>query len=744
MHRSTRTMATVSALLALSAAPTLRGEVRLPVIFGDHAVLQRDEPLPVWGWATPGEKVQIQLDREKAVAAVTDADGNWRATLAPHPAGGPHTLTVTGANTLKRADLYFGEVWLCSGQSNMAFLVRSALDFEKEQAAAGFPEIRHITVPRQFSPTPTPDVPPCEWQVCSPETVGGFSAAAYFFGRKLHRELGVPIGLIDSSWGGTLIEPWTPLCGFRMTPALTSILKRIQLQLPDNSEHRERMSSALDAAAAWLTETRRAVNENKPIGAPPSIPKELLPFENHQDPTVLYNRMIHGLVPFGIRGAIWYQGESNHHDGMMYYEKTKALIGGWRSLWNKPNLPLYIVQIAPYKYGAEAPEIVARFWEAQAKAATLPNIGWTVIQDVGDIGNIHPRNKQAVGLRLALQALARTYGRKDIVWSGPVFDRMKIEPGAIRVFFSHVHSGLTSRDHEPLTWFELFDRDGEEFVSADARIDGDTVVVSSAKAPNPVAIRFGWSKIAEPNLMNKEGLPAAPFRAGTIPKIDYLSRAVPEAKDLTLVYDLDLHNLGRSVRYDVDRHGEIAGAIDRIAYFLELKPKNGKAQYVYVAMDPFTVDLSKIGVPVLDAKAHFQVRANNLTVISNVPGVVTGTGIAGNIEFWPNNYGPDNTAKVPNASNAVWDFGDQPSDPVDGYGCMQVHNYGAKQTVFALNTWKSGANADLGIGNSPPKPVLSGQANLTSRTRDWTFQRNAAMYTHKRLRVFVHLKPTSN
>jgi len=727
-------------ILSTCALPA-RGDIRLPVIFGDHAVLQRDERVPVWGWAAPGEQIRVQLDQEQPVATEADARGRWRVDLPPHKAGGPHTLVIQGKNTLKRTDLWFGEVWLCSGQSNMAFTVNRALNYEEERAKANYPRIRHITIPREFSPVPTEDVPSCEWQVCSPETVGGFSAVAYFFGRELHSRLKVPVGLINSSWGGTRIEPWTPLCGFEQVPTLAHIVNQIRLQMPDTSEHKERLTAYLASLEGWLKQARDALGKKVAVAPPPAFPKELLPFNNHQQPAVLYNRMIHGLVPFGIRGTIWYQGESNHRDGMLYVDKMKALIQGWRTVWKKSDLPFYFVQIAPYQYGNEAPDVLPLFWEAQSAAARLPHTGMVVINDVGNIHDIHPRNKQAVGKRLALQALARTYGFGDIVWSGPTFDHMKIEGSAIRIYFKHVGSGLASRDGKPLTWFELYDPETEEFVPADARIDGDTVVVSNPKISRPVAVRFAWHKIAEPNLMNKEGLPAAPFRAGSIPRIDCLPKAVPEAKDFQLVYDLDLHNIGRHIRYDVDRHSAVKGPFDRIAYFLELKQKGKKTQYVWVAMDPFTQDPAKIGIPTPESKAHFQTRVRNMTVISNVPGLVTGTGLSGNIEFWPNNYGPANSAHVPNASDAVWDFGDQPGPPVDGYGCMQVHNYQAKQTIFAINTWKGGSRADIGIGNSPPKPTIpGGRAELVKRTRDWTFQNNAGMYTHKRLRVFVRPK----
>jgi sialate O-acetylesterase len=239
--------------------------------------------------------------------------------------------------------------------------------------------------------------------------------------------------------------------------------------------------------------------------------------------------------------------------------------------------------------------------------------------------------------------------------------------------------------------------------------------------------------------MNTEGLPAWPFRAGDVPRIDFLAKSVPEARDLVLVYDLDLKALGRDIRYTVDRTAEVKGAFDRVAYIIELRQPGEKTRFVYAAMDAFTDDLRKLGIPTLASKAHFHQAVQNLTVISNADGIATGTGLKGGIlEFWPNNYGPPNVLPVPNASGDVWDFGDQPTDPVDGYGSMQIGNAEAKQTLFAINCWNAAGNADIGIGNSPDKPVRpNGDANV-ARTRDWTFQHNAGQYGAARLRVLVH------
>jgi sialate O-acetylesterase len=352
-----------------------------------------------------------------------------------------------------------------------------------------------------------------------------------------------------------------------------------------------------------------------------------------------------------------------------------------------------------------------------------------VINDIGNLKDIHPVNKQEVGRRLALWALAKTYGQEKLVYCGPTFKAMSVEGEKLRLTFDHVGSGLASRDSKPLDWFEIIDADEGGFVKADAQIDGSAVLLSASGVKHPVAMRFAWSMLAEPNLMNAEGLPAGAFRAGTVPKRDLLALNVPEAKDYQLVYDLDLAKLGQSITYDADNHAQLHQPFDRIAYFLELQGSDSNTKYVYVSMDAFTDSLEKIGLPTAKSGAHFQRNVSNMNVYSNAKGIVTGTGLAGgNIEFWPNNYGPANSAKVPNASGQTYDFGDEPADPVNGYGSMQVHNHDAKQTLFALNHWPDGGRADVGIGNQP------------TGNPDWTFAANASSYPAKRLRVLVRCK----
>ncbi|MGQ9731094.1 MAG: sialate O-acetylesterase [Candidatus Zipacnadales bacterium] len=721
------TLMMTAAVIVIGNCTPLYAEVRLPHIFSHHMVLQRDMELPVWGWAEPGEEVQVKLAERPAVRTTAGEDGRWSVLLPPMEAGGPVTLTVTGRNTLTVEDILVGEVWLCSGQSNMEWPVSASENAEQEVAAANYPQIRHIKIPRVPASFPQEDFE-ATWQVCSPETAGSFTAVGYFFGRYLHQELKVPIGLVNSSWGGTRIEPWIPPRGFTGIEALQDLDRQLTLKDPRSAEYKQALADYLAQTEAWLAKARTALEQEAPLEPLAPYPEALKPFTEHQQPTTLYNGMIYPLVPYALRGAIWYQGESNHGEGMLYTEKMRALINGWRAVWQQPDMPFYYVQIAPYLYGAEDPYVLPQFWEAQAAALAIPHTGMAVIHDIGNLNDIHPRNKQEVGKRLALIALAKTYGQEKLVYSGPTFRELKLEGTRLRVYFDHVGGGLKSRDGAPLNWFEIIGRE-TDFCPAEAVIEGDSVVLSSPEVPDPVAVQFAWHKTATPNLMNAEGLPAVPFRAGEVPRRDFLKLRVKEAENYQLVLDLDLAKLGPDITYDVDNRAQVTGSFDRIAYFLELEKPGEPTRYVYVSMDAFTDDLGKVGVPTVASGAVFQTKVTNLNVVSNMPGIVTGENLTGgNIEFWPHNYGPANKAGVPKASGSLWDFGDQYSEPVDGYGSMQVHNHEAGQTLFAINHWKAGAKADIGIGNSD------------GDTRDWTFKANASEYTVKRLRVLVRPK----
>ena len=720
------------AALVFFAHP-LHAELRLPGFFGDHMVFQRDAPIPVWGWADPGSEVVAQLgpDAASAVTVKSDAAGRWTAKLpaaSANAAGLVFTVTSAG-KTIALNDVLVGEVWLCSGQSNMEWTVNASLNAADEIAKADFPAIRQMKIAQLTAALPQEDVK-SGWQVCSPATAGGFTAAGLFMARELYRELGVPIGLLNSTWGGTRIEPWTPVEGFAAVPALAAIHEQVSGTLPTHEKFQATLRAHLDDVSKWLAAANEAAEKKISVAATPVFPASLQPLTAHTAPTALYNAMISPLVGYGMRGAIWYQGESNHDEGPLYTEKKKALLAGWRQQWGLGDFPFYFVQIAPYNYGQEDPSILARFWEAQTACLDIPKTGMVVTNDIGNINDIHPTNKQEVGRRLALLALKNTYGKTDLVAEGPLFKSLTVEPGKLRLTFDNVASGLKSRDGKPLSNFELIGETAE-FVPAVATIQGtDTLVLTAAGVKTPAAMRFAWHKLAEPNLANGAGLPSTAFRAGTVPAYDFFALKVRDAADYELVYDLDLKTLAAEITYTTDRSAEIAKGFDRVGYFMETTGGGGGLQWVWTSMDAFTEDAAKLGVPTAKSGVVFQAAVKNLTVLSNVSGVTNGAGLAGNLEFWPHNYDPMNSAKLPGASEQLWDFGDAMSLPVAGYGSMQVHQTAAKETVFAVNQWSAGPAANLGIGNSSADP----------RSKDWTFVSNAASFQSARLRVFVRKK----
>jgi sialate O-acetylesterase len=468
----------------------------------------------------------------------------------------------------------------------------------------------------------------------------------------------------------------------------------------------------------------KTYKERREVLAPnPSFPAELSPYASNQDPTMLYNGMIHSIVGFPIRGAIWYQGESNHDEGMLYLEKKKALIQGWRELWGQGDFPFYYVQIAPFRYGDKDPTTLAKFWEAQAAVqSAVPKTAMVVINDIATVNDIHPPNKQEVGRRLALLALANDYGMQDVAARSPELVSMELMGKQLKLSFKNTAGGMKTRDGKPPTHFEVIGVGSSGYRPAVAQIQGDSLILSCAEVPEPTAMRFAWDMLAEPNLCGMTGLPVGAFRSGKEP--EFLD-SVPGSSEYRLVYDLDLGKLSSDIRYDVDNSAS-AGSFERVAYLLELSGPQGQEQRVFVSMKAFTKDPKKIGIPTMASKARFQIPVEDLDIYSNVVGLSVGKGIGtGNIEFWPDNYGQKNGVSVSGASDSIYDFGDQLAPPEDGYGSMQVHHGGAKQTVFAINQWKAGNRADIGIGNSE------------GDTRDWTFTGSAERYSTKRLRVYV-------
>ncbi|HEX9795139.1 MAG TPA: sialate O-acetylesterase [Planctomycetota bacterium] len=640
------------------AVPLAAQDLRTPAIFGDHMVLQRGNSAPVWGWAAPGAKVEARGSWGSAGTATADAAGRWRIDLATKAGPGTFELAVrSGAAELRFTDVLLGEVWLCGGQSNMEWTVGPAgiagngvNDWQAEVAAAKYPGIRYFDVAHAVSIDEQED---CQgqWKVCSPDTISAFSAAGYFFGRALHRELEVPVGLVGCNWGGTLAEAWTSAEGLDAVPDFGPFVAGVRKARanPDGAgaslaerqrqwwlgvaktdpgeaggwhtaayDHSKWAVAALPATwegplgsfdgAVWYRKAfgapaswvgRDLVLELGPIddfdttwvngvlvgshhgdnqwqaprkytipsalvreggnlisvraldgsGAggvngqpeqlrvyPADAPQAAVPlagewrerrgvsmgqlgafprgnwFHNNA-PTALFNGMLAPVIPYGIRGAIFYQGESNRTRHSQYRALFPAMIRDWRGHWGRGDFPFYYVQIAPYRYGGDTGEAAA-LREAQTLAMDVePNTGMVVTMDIGNPGNIHPLDKQEVGRRLALWALARAYGFENLECSGPLYRAMRVAGSAVTLEFTYADNGLEARGG-PLRHFTIAGAD-RVFHPAEARIEGNAVVVSSAAVAVPVAVRFGWGDADETNLYNTEGLPSPSFRTDT-------------------------------------------------------------------------------------------------------------------------------------------------------------------------------------------------------------------------------------
>ena len=502
MKRLMRTLA-----LAVAAAATARADVMLPAVISSHMVLQRDAVAPVWGWADAGEKVTVKLAGQTKTATA-DAQGNWMVTLDALEAGGPHDLTVTGKNSLTVSDVLIGEVWLCSGQSNMAMSVGRSNNAEQEAAAAKLPQIRHFRTARASAPVPQKD---CKgtWVVCSPQTVKGFTATGYFFGRDVHKALRVPVGLLNSSVGGTPVEHWTPASA-QEDPAFKKLLdgyrEALKASVPE---------AARQAYAQQLAKWEQAAAKAKAAGKrPPRRPRDPSAGTGIQPFGGLYNGMIAPLRPYAIRGAIWYQGERNTRSGAAYLYRhlLPALITSWRSAWGQGDFPFLYVQLPNWKgHGVDTWAVIR---ESMLETLKVPKTGMAITIDVGDSNDIHPKNKQAVGARLALVARGTVYGEK-LVYSGPLYDKMTVAGSKARVAFEHVGDGLVAKGGK-LTGFTIAGAD-RKFVPAAATIQDGTVIVSSPQVAKPVAVRYAWANDPTCTLCNKAGLPASPFRTDTWP-----------------------------------------------------------------------------------------------------------------------------------------------------------------------------------------------------------------------------------
>ncbi len=484
-------------ILLLVAASAAQAEVKLHALFTDGAVLQRELPLPIWGSASDGEKVTVSIAGQ--TATTTAKDGKWQVKLKPLKAGGPHVLTVEGTNKLEVKDVLVGEVWLCSGQSNMAFQLSRADNAATVVPASENAQIRFFKVPGNPQDEPQRDVK-AKWEPCTPQTAPGFSAVGYFFGRDLQKALGVPIGLIGSSVGGTPAQAWTSQPALEATPAGKPHLESYAAAMLGKDKAEAKFAKDTEA---WKTKVAAAKAAKQPAPRAPRPPA----YRGSGRAAGLYNGMIAPLAPFAMRGAIWYQGEGNSGAPDNYRELLPAMIAGWRKDFN-PDLTFLIVQLAPFD--RPAPEAWAYFREAQRQIALhTPKTGLAAIPDAGDPTDIHPTKKEPAGVRLALQALALTYG-KDIVSSGPAFKSAAFAKGKATLTFDQAGDGLVAKDGE-LTGFTIAGED-KKFVPATAKIVKGIIEVSSADVAEPKAIRYAWKNMPDGNLWNKAGLPASPFR----------------------------------------------------------------------------------------------------------------------------------------------------------------------------------------------------------------------------------------
>ena len=515
MKRMILTTVTISALLA---AGSVRADVKLSGVFGNQMVIQQGRPIRVFGTAEPGEKITVELAGKTATVTARD-DGYFRTELPAMKADGKaHTLTVKGKNTISLKDVLLGEVWICSGQSNMEWNVGGALNSKQEIAAADHPQIRLFDVPGHVAgPVPLTN-PRGRWQVCSPRSIPRFSAVGYYFGRALQQKLNVPIGLVGTNWGGTRIEPWTPPVGFRQVPKLKDYVENLNAIDPKTPTGKAIRMKYLANVEKWAKQARTNVDAGKAIGNPPRAN-----FNPKGGATHIYNGMVHALIPLSVRGAIWYQGESNAGDGLRYEYLKEALVKGWRSVFENEDLSFYWVQLANFQNPNNNP--AGGGWgtvrEGQRRALRIPKTGMAVIIDIGAARNIHPKNKQDVGTRLALWALAKDYGQ-EIVYSGPLYKSMKVEGNKIRVTFDHVGGGLMTGKKEglkpteevtgaELTHFAVQSGNGK-WHWAKAKIDGESVIVWAEGVKDPKHVRFGYqSNPVGINLYNKAGLPASPF-----------------------------------------------------------------------------------------------------------------------------------------------------------------------------------------------------------------------------------------
>ncbi len=493
--------------------------IKLASPFCDHMVLQHNAIVPIWGWADAGETVTVKLGKQTKTI-IADANGKWMIKLAKIKAGGPYTLTVTGNNSIVINDVYAGEVWLCSGQSNMDMTVAredrywcGVINEKEEVANANYPFIRVFDT--DFTPNASPlnDVKG-SWEVISPKTVGHLSAAAYFFARDLQKKINMPIGLITTAFGASTAEAWIREEALAQDPTFKTLLDNFKTKIVKYDADTAAKATYKIALEKWKIDAAKAKTEGKDELRGP---KNSDPIRDQHNPYVLWNGMVAPLVPYTIRGALWYQGESNSPTASIYRQLMETLITDWRSQWGIGNFPFIYVQLAnigkdvettPAKGGSEA---IKR--EAQLQNLSIANTAMVVAidnADPTDMNNVHPKNKQEIGRRLALAAEKIAYKQK-VAYAGPIYDKMEVTDNTILLSFKNTDGGLMAKDSSGLKGFAIAGAD-KKFVWATATIKGNKVILSNANVAKPLAVRYGWGSNPPTSLYNKANLPASPFR----------------------------------------------------------------------------------------------------------------------------------------------------------------------------------------------------------------------------------------
>ena len=496
-------------IVLFAVVTTAFAEVKMPAIFTDHMVLQQKQQNKIWGWASGHEKIAVTVNGQ-IHKTTADKAGNWSVKLAPLAVGGPYEITVQGKNTITLKDVLSGEVWLCSGQSNMGFRMISALDADLEVLSANYPNIRFITVPLVGTQEPQKDFKG-QWGVCTPELAQAFSAVGYYFGKQIHLATNVPVGLINCSWGGSDCQAWIRRDLMEGKDVYADTMSQWEKN-EDVYRDGTKLKQAIVAFSEKLDKWNKEKAAGKKVGRIPRRPRDIL--IGQQRPANLYNGMLNPIIGFGIKGAIWYQGESNSGRGYQYREMFPLLIQSWRDVWQQGDFPFYWVQLADFT--SEQPNPVSESWAELREAQTmtmrrLPNTGEAVIIDLGEADDIHPRNKIDVAKRLARWALAKDYGF-DIQHQSPTYTSMETNGSRITLLFKAVGKGLKPFDTKKVIGFAIAGED-KQFKWAEATLVGpDKIEVWHDEIINPVAVRYGWANNPVVNVKSREGLPLTPFR----------------------------------------------------------------------------------------------------------------------------------------------------------------------------------------------------------------------------------------